>query len=77
MRLLEALAVVIFHRAAVSMGWPSIDSATRINPQALTPDPSRWKTAGLFDGAAGLSLDEARSIAGGLEDALWLSPTPS
>jgi flavin-dependent dehydrogenase len=69
-RFLEALAVVIFHRAAASLGAPTIAPSTRINPLAIGLDPSTWETDGLFGGDA-LSLDEARAVIGELADALW------
>jgi flavin-dependent dehydrogenase len=68
--MLEALAVVIFHKAAEALpdGAPGPDR--KINPYAISLDPSRWEQDGLFDGS-GLSLEEARRLTEGVEN-MWV-----
>jgi hypothetical protein len=66
--LMEAYAVLAFHRAATSLpdGAPADDQ--KINPYAISLDPDRWEADGLFNGE-GLSVAEARQTpAGGMEN---------
>ena len=65
--LMEAYAVLAFHRAATNLGdAPGADE--KINPYAVSLNPDRWEADGLFDGS-GMSLSEARqSPAAGVEN---------
>jgi flavin-dependent dehydrogenase len=66
--LMEAYAVLAFHRAATNLGdaAPGVDE--KINPYAVSLNPDRWEADGLFDGS-GMSLSEARqSPAAGVEN---------
>ncbi|HUQ22441.1 MAG TPA: FAD-dependent monooxygenase [Gaiellaceae bacterium] len=66
--LMEAYAVLAFHKAALSLpdGGPGEDE--KINPYAVGLDPDRWEADGLFNGE-GLSLVEARQTpAAGMEN---------
>jgi hypothetical protein len=66
--LMEAYAVLAFHKAALSLpdGGPGEDET--INPYAVGLDPDRWEADGLFNGE-GLSLAEARQTqAAGMEN---------
>ncbi len=65
--LMEAYAVLAFHKAAASLpdGAPGEDET--INPYAVSLNPDRWVEDGLFNGD-GLSLVEARQTpAAGME----------
>jgi flavin-dependent dehydrogenase len=65
--LMEAYAVLAFHKAAAALpdGAPGEDET--INPYAVSLDPDRWEEDGLFNGD-GLSLVEARQTpAAGME----------
>jgi flavin-dependent dehydrogenase len=68
--LLEAIAVVIFHKAASALPDGAPEADRKINPYAVSLDPSRWEADGLFDGA-GLSLDEALERTEGIQN-LWV-----
>jgi flavin-dependent dehydrogenase len=63
---LEAVAVVIFHKALEMLSDHTIDADTKIKPQAIGLDPDRWERDGLMN-EDGISLTEARSMAPGLE----------
>jgi flavin-dependent dehydrogenase len=66
--LMEAYAVLAFHKAASALpgGVPGEDE--KVNPYAVSLDPDRWETDGLQNGA-GLSLVEARRTpAAGMEN---------
>jgi len=66
--LMEAYAVIAFHNAARALpdGAPGEDE--KINPYAVSLDPTRWEADGLFNGE-GLSLVEARQTpAAGMEN---------
>ena len=66
--LMEAYAVLAFHRARCPCrdGPPGEDE--KINPYAISLDPDRWEADGLFNGD-GLSLVEARQTpAAGMEN---------
>jgi hypothetical protein len=66
--LMEAFAVLAFSRAAVNLGDAAPGEDEKINPYAVSLDPSRWEADGLFDGS-GMSLAEARSTeAAGLQN---------
>jgi hypothetical protein len=56
--LMEAFAVVVFHRAAQGLGDAAPGEDERINPYAVSLDPGRWEADGLL-GGGGLSLVEA------------------
>ena len=69
--LLEAIAVLIFAKAARTLGDVAPDETTKIDPYAVSLDPDRWEADGLFD-ENGLSAAEARQgPAGGLESC-WM-----
>ena len=66
--LMEAYAVLAFHKGALSLpdGAPGEDE--KINPYAVSLDPDRWDADGLFNGE-GLTLVEARQThAAGMEN---------
>ena len=66
--LMEAYAVLAFHKAASSLpdGAPGEDE--KINPYAVSLDSDRWEADGLFNGE-GLTLVEARETpAAGMEN---------
>ena len=65
--LMEAMAVIVFHRAAQALpDAPGEDE--KINPYAVSLDPGRWEADGLRNGE-GLSLAEARQTpAAGIEN---------
>ncbi len=67
-RLLEAIAVVLFHRAAERLGERLADDQP-INPRAISLHRERWEGDGLFDGS-GLSLAEAAARVAGIETML-------
>jgi len=66
---LEALTVMIFHRAARALPGEPIDENTAIKPMAVSLKPERWEEEGLID-PAGLSLVAARERAPGLDEYL-------
>ena len=68
--LMEAYAVLAFHRAAAALRDGAPDEDEKINPYAISLDPDRWEADGLFNGE-GLSLAEARQTpAAGMENLL-------
>jgi hypothetical protein len=66
---LRGLAVAIFHKAAESLGEQAPDPSVRIEPSAISLDPTRWEQDGMFD-ARGLTLEEALARVPGVEQ-LW------
>ena len=68
--LMEAYAVLAFSRAAKALPDGAPDENQKINPYAISLDPDRWESDGLFNGE-GLSLVEARQTpAAGMESLL-------
>ena len=66
--LMEAYAVLAFHRAATALPDGAPGENEKINPYAVSLDPDRWEADGLFNGE-GLSLAEARQTpAAGMEN---------
>jgi flavin-dependent dehydrogenase len=66
--LLEAYAVLAFHRAAAALGDAAPGEDEKINPYAVSLDPDRWERDGLL-GADGLTVTEARQTpAAGMEN---------
>jgi flavin-dependent dehydrogenase len=66
--LMEAYAVLAFHRAATNLGDAAPGEDEKINPYAVSLDPDRWEADGLFNGD-GMSLAEARETqAAGMEN---------
>jgi flavin-dependent dehydrogenase len=66
--LMEAFAVLIFHKAAQTLEGGAPDEQAKINPYAIGLEPDRWESDGLFRGD-GITLAEARaSQAGGAEN---------
>lgn len=63
--LLEAVAVVIFHKAAQRLPEPP-DPEAKVNPAAIGLDPDKWEQDGMFDGS-GLTLSEAKEKTPGIE----------
>jgi flavin-dependent dehydrogenase len=67
-RLMEALAVVLFSKAVAATG-DELPADRPINPHAIVLDPGRWDEAGLFS-ADGLTVDDARALLPGVENML-------
>jgi flavin-dependent dehydrogenase len=65
----EAMAVVLFHKAAKRLPGGPPDPSRRINAGAVSLQPERWEEDGLFDDS-GLTLAEASERADGLESML-------
>ena len=73
---LEALTVIIFHKAAELLGDKAPPTDAKVNPLAVTLDPSRWEEDGTFDEEKGMTLEEALSRAPGVDE-LWLDEKTS
>ena len=70
--LLEAMAVVLFHKGAKRLpDGQAPGPERRINPHAVSLKPDRWDEDGLFDDENGLTLDEAWERVPGLENMLY------
>jgi flavin-dependent dehydrogenase len=69
-KLMEAVAVAVFHKAASALPDGAPDPDTKINPYAVSLDPERWEADGLFDGS-GMTLGEAHELAIGIPN-LWV-----
>jgi flavin-dependent dehydrogenase len=66
--IMEAMAVIVFHRAARNLGDAAPDEDRQINPYAVSLQPDRWEAEGLFSDG-GMTLAEARQTeAAGLEN---------
>jgi flavin-dependent dehydrogenase len=66
--LLEAYAVLAFSRAARNLGDAAPGDDEKINPSAISLDPSRWEADGLL-GGSGITIAQAReSPAGAMEN---------
>jgi len=66
--LMEAYAVLAFHRAAASLGDALPGEDEKINPYRVSLDPDRWEADGML-GGEGLSVAEARKTpAAGMEN---------
>lgn len=63
---LKALAVWIFHRAARNLPEPP-DESRPINPLAISLQPERWETDGLYS-EDGISLTQALQMLPGIEE---------
>jgi flavin-dependent dehydrogenase len=61
-----AMATWIFHKAAENLPEKPGDDVT-INSAAISLDPSRWESDGLFNGE-GMSLNQAKEILVGIEE---------
>jgi len=57
--MMEALAVLAFHRAATNLGDAAPGADEKINPYAVSLSPDRWEADGMLNGE-GMSLAEAR-----------------
>jgi flavin-dependent dehydrogenase len=66
-RLMEAVTVWIFHKAAESLGDRAPDPETPINPYAISLQPDRWEQDGLFSDS-GMTLETARELATGIDN---------
>jgi hypothetical protein len=65
--IMEAMAVIIFHRAARNLGDAAPGEDKKIDPYVVSLEPDRWEKDGLFSGK-GLTLAEARQTgAAGIE----------
>lgn len=67
---LEAFAVVVFEKASRLLEGHTVDRNRPINPYAVTLDPERWESEGLYD-ESGISWRDARKLTKGLQFA-WL-----
>ena len=67
---LEAFAVIVFEKAAQVLGGVEIDRRAAIDPYAVSLEPDRWESEGLFS-EGGISPREARKLVKGLQFA-WL-----
>jgi flavin-dependent dehydrogenase len=67
--ILEAMAVVLLHKAAKRLHDHSVDPNRRINPHAISLDPNRWEEDGLYD-ENGMTLAEAFDRSQGFESML-------
>ena len=66
--LMEAYAVLAFHRAATALPGGAPGEDEKINPYKVSLDPDRWEADGLL-GGEGLSVAEARQTpAAGMEN---------
>lgn len=68
-RLMEGVAVIIFHKAAAALGADAPDPEARIDPYAISLEPERWEGDGLFSDS-GMTLAEARETAKDFEKIL-------
>jgi flavin-dependent dehydrogenase len=68
-QIVEAIAVVAFHRAAERLPGQPLPAEARINPAAISLDPDRWKEDGLVD-ENGLTLEDALARVPGVEQML-------
>lgn len=66
----EALAVVLFHKAAQLLPNPPGEDV-QVNPAAISLHPERWEADGLF-ASGGISVADAKEMFPGIESALWL-----
>jgi flavin-dependent dehydrogenase len=57
--MMEAFAVIAFHRGAQALGDAAPGEDEKINPYAVSLDPDRWEADGMRSGE-GMSLTEAR-----------------
>lgn len=65
-RIAEALAVGILHRAARNLS-PRLDPDVPVNPYAISLRPESWQSDGLFEGEVLLTLAQAEEITEGIE----------
>jgi flavin-dependent dehydrogenase len=68
--LVEAVATLVFRKAAESLPEGPPDPDEKVNPYAISLDPDRWEADGLLDGS-GLTVAEADERAPGIDN-LWL-----
>jgi flavin-dependent dehydrogenase len=69
--LLEAVAVLVFTKAASALGDAAPSEDEKVNPYAVSLEPDRWEADGLF-ADKGLSAAEARQTPAGGLDSLWM-----
>jgi hypothetical protein len=69
-QILEAMAVVLFHKACKRLPEGAPDPERRIKPSAVSVHPERWEEDGLFDDESGLTLAEAYEQSQGFENML-------
>jgi hypothetical protein len=71
LKILEAMAVVLFHKACKRLpDGAAPDPARRVNPYAVSVHPERWEQDGLFDDEKGLTLEEAYEQSQGFQNML-------
>ena len=68
--LMEAIAVALFHKGTELLPETEVAEDSKVNPYAISLDPERWESDGLFDGS-GVALSEVADKATGL-DATYL-----
>ena len=68
-RLMEAVAVIIFHKAAEALGSRAPAEDARVDPYGVSLEPEHWEREGLF-AESGLTLAEATQRAEGFENIL-------
>jgi flavin-dependent dehydrogenase len=67
MRVLEAAAVVFFYEAAKNLPDNTVDRDTRVDPYAISLDPGRWDSDGVFS-EDGITVAEALETAAGISE---------
>lgn len=65
-RIMQAVAIWVFHKAARALPEPPPEDAT-INPDAISLKPERWNADGLFSGE-GMTLAQACELLPGVEE---------
>jgi flavin-dependent dehydrogenase len=68
-KLMEAVAVAVFHKAADCLPDGGPDRDAKIDPYAVTLDKSRWESEVYSD--SGLTLEQALQVARGVQN-LWV-----
>jgi 2-polyprenyl-6-methoxyphenol hydroxylase-like FAD-dependent oxidoreductase len=69
LRLLEAIAVALFHEAAALVTDTPVDGDVKVNPYVVSLRPDDWETDGLF-GGEGLTVAEALAETEGMQERL-------
>lgn len=69
--LMEAYTVIAFHKAAQALDDEAPGEDEKVNPYAVSLDPSRWDGDGLINGE-GLTLAEARETPAAGMESLWM-----
>ncbi|MBA2359388.1 MAG: hypothetical protein H0V79_00390 [Actinobacteria bacterium] len=66
LRLLEAIAVALFHEAAAHVADSPIDGDVKVNPYVVSLRPEEWEADGLFEGE-GITVAEAIAQTEGMQ----------